>query len=53
MARSRFLADLTWQQEELLLTLEQVVVVPLGAASKEHGPHLRLDNDRVLADYFA
>jgi creatinine amidohydrolase len=48
-----FLADLTWQQAEPLLTPEQVVVLPLGAASKEHGPHLRLDNDRVLADYFA
>jgi creatinine amidohydrolase len=53
MARGHFLADLTWQQAEPLLTSEQVMVLPLGAASKEHGPHLRLDNDRVLADYFA
>ena len=53
MARGHFLADLTWQQAEPLLTPERVVVLPLGAASKEHGPHLRLDNDRVLADYFA
>ncbi|MDH3453042.1 MAG: creatininase family protein [Gammaproteobacteria bacterium] len=53
MAHGYFLADLTWQQAEPLLTPETVVVVPLGAASKEHGPHLRLNNDQVLADYFA
>jgi creatinine amidohydrolase len=27
-------------------------VIPLGAAAKEHGPHLRLDNDHQLAEYF-
>ncbi len=26
---------------------------PIGAAAKEHGPHLRLDNDLRLADYWA
>jgi creatinine amidohydrolase len=46
------LEDLTWQQAEGVLTPEAIVVIPLGAASKEHGPHLRLDNDRVLAEYF-
>jgi creatinine amidohydrolase len=29
-----------------------VVVIPLGAAAKEHGPHLRLKNDLLLAEYF-
>lgn len=53
MAHGEYLADLTWQQAEPLLNPDRVVVVPLGAASKEHGPHLRLDNDQVLADYFA
>jgi len=53
MTRGHLLADLTWQQAEPLLTPERIVVLPLGAASKEHGPHLRLNNDRVLADYFA
>ena len=46
------LEDLTWQQAERLLTPDTVVVIPLGAASKEHGPHLRLKNDFVLAEYF-
>lgn len=45
------LADLTWVQAEEVLTRETVVVIPLGAASKEHGPHLRLDNDFRMAEY--
>jgi creatinine amidohydrolase len=28
-----------------------VVVIPIGAASKEHGPHLRLSNDYTMAVY--
>src|SRR5262249_16050702 len=31
---------------------ETVVVIPLGASSKEHGPHLLLKNDWLLAEYF-
>jgi creatinine amidohydrolase len=50
--RSVVLADLTWLEAENLLGPETVVVIPLGAEAKEHGPHLRLDNDRQLAEYF-
>lgn len=50
--RGILLADLTWQQAEAVLTRETIVVFALGAAAKEHGPHLRLDNDRTLAAYF-
>ena len=46
------LANLTWVEAERALTGDQVVLIPLGAASKEHGPHLRLDNDFQLAEYF-
>jgi creatinine amidohydrolase len=46
------LGDLTWNQAEAALKPDTVVVIPLGAASKEHGPHLRLDNDLRLAQYF-
>ena len=46
------LANLTWVEAEQVLRGDQVVVIPLGAASKEHGPHLRLDNDYQLAEYF-
>jgi creatinine amidohydrolase len=45
------LADLTWQEAERQLTPDAVVVIPLGAAAKEHGPHLRLDNDFRMAEY--
>ena len=46
------LEDLTWQEAEKVLNLETIVVIPIGAASKEHGPHLRLKNDWLLAEYF-
>jgi creatinine amidohydrolase len=46
------LAELTWYEAEKILGPETVVVIPLGAAAKEHGPHLRLDNDFTLAQYF-
>ena len=45
------LADITWQQAEDVLRPETVVVIPLGAGSKEHGPHLKLGNDALLAEY--
>jgi creatinine amidohydrolase len=45
------LEDLTWIEAEKILTLETVVVIPLGAQSKEHGPHLKLKNDFILAEY--
>jgi creatinine amidohydrolase len=46
------LEDLTWIEAEKKLGPDTVVVIPLGAASKEHGPHLRLKNDWLLAEYF-
>jgi creatinine amidohydrolase len=45
------LEELTWVEAEKRLTPDAVVVIPLGAESKEHGPHLKLKNDHVLADY--
>lgn len=45
------LEKLTWQEAEAVLTPDCVVVIPLGAALKEHGPHLRLNNDFVMAEY--
>jgi creatinine amidohydrolase len=47
------LEDLTWVEAEKVLTPDTVVVIPLGAESKEHGPHLKLSNDFVMAQYFA
>ena len=44
------LEELTWVDAEKVLRPETVVVIPLGAASKEHGPHLKLKNDLILAN---
>lgn len=47
------LERLSWVEAERVLTPETVVVLPLGAALKEHGPHLTLRNDLTMAEYFA
>jgi len=47
-----FLRDLTWLEAEKVLARDAVVVLPIGAAAKEHGPHLRLDNDERIADAY-
>src|SRR5688572_15204958 len=49
--RGVMLEDLTWTQAESRLTPDAIVVLPLGAASKEHGFHLLLKNDLLLAEY--
>jgi creatinine amidohydrolase len=45
--------DLSWVEAERVLDTGTVVVIPLGAESKEHGPQLKLKNDFVLAEYLA
>src|SRR3954452_20593383 len=45
------LAEITWQQAANVLRPETVVVIPLGAGSKEHGPHLKLRTDAILPAY--
>jgi acetamidase/formamidase/creatinine amidohydrolase/Fe(II)-dependent formamide hydrolase-like protein len=47
------LSEVPWTEAEKILTPDRVVVLPLGAASKEHGPHLTLGNDEILAEYYA
>jgi creatinine amidohydrolase len=47
------LEDLSWIEAEPMLRADSVVVLPLGAAAKEHGPHLALRNDLTLAEYLA
>ncbi len=47
------LGDMPWTEAEKLLGPDRVVVLPLGAGSKEHGPHLLLGNDQLLADGLA
>ena len=47
------LEELTWLEAESWFEREPVVVLPLGAAAKQHGPHLPLNNDAVIADWLA
>lgn len=51
LAKSLFLEDLSWTQAEKALKDRDVALIALGARSKEHGPHLPLKTDFVLAEY--
>jgi creatinine amidohydrolase len=42
---------LSWDEAERVLTSDTVVVIALGAESKEHGRHLQLNNDFLMAEY--
>jgi len=53
MKRGVKLETLTWVEAEKWLARDPVVVLPLGAAAKEHGPHLPLNNDAIIADWLA
>ena len=52
-APGRWLESMTWIEAEPLLAADGVVAIPLGAAAKEHGPHLPLDNDARIANWLA
>jgi creatinine amidohydrolase len=45
------LETLSWDEAEHILTPDSVVVIALGAESKEHGRHLQLNNDFLMAEY--
>jgi len=45
------LETLSWDEAERVLTADTVVVIALGAESKEHGRHLQLNNDFLMAEY--
>jgi creatinine amidohydrolase len=50
---SVWIEDLTWVEAEEALKGYEVVMIPLGARTKEHGPHLPLNNDWIMAEYLA
>ncbi len=50
-AKSVFLENLTWIEAEKALKGHDVALIALGARTKEHGPHLLLKNDYILAEY--
>ena len=45
------LEKLSWVEAEAVLGPDAVVVLPMGAQAKEHGPHLKLKNDWLTAEY--
>ena len=47
------IANLPWTEAQRVLDTATIVVIPIGAEAKEHGPHLPLNNDWLLAEYFA
>lgn len=48
-----FLERLTWPEAAALFERDPLVVLPVGAAAKEHGPHLPLGTDRMVAEALA
>ena len=48
-ARGAWLEDLTWPEAKARLEAGAVVVVPIGALAKEHGHHLPLKTDFLVA----
>jgi creatinine amidohydrolase len=45
------LENLSWDEAEHVLTPNTIIVIALGAGSKEHGRHLQLNNDFLIAEY--
>ncbi|MBX9952122.1 MAG: creatininase family protein [Candidatus Obscuribacterales bacterium] len=45
------LENLTWPEAEQHLTRNAPIVIPLGAALKEHGKHLPLNNDKIMVEH--
>lgn len=48
-----YLEDISWTTSQQYLTTNAVIVMPLGAAAKEHGPHLPLSTDFIQAEGLA
>ena len=46
-----FIEFLTWDDLEVRMQTPQTFIIPVGARLKQHGLHLQLNNDYVLAQY--
>ena len=53
MMQSQFLETMSWQDAAVALRDFKVLLIPLGAESKQHGPHLPLNNDYLMAKYLS
>jgi creatinine amidohydrolase len=50
--RGAWLEELTWPEAQEWIEARRVIVIPVGAISKEHGHHLPLNTDYLLARAF-
>ena len=48
-----FAAQLSWPEVERRVKAGAVIVLPVGAACKEHGPHLPMNTDFLQAEWLA
>lgn len=46
-----YLENVAWTVAETLLQSNALFVIPLGSALKQHGKHLPLNNDKLLAEF--
>lgn len=53
MSAGKSIATLSWKEAEALIHEHSIIVIPLGASSKEHGLHLQLRNDQLIAEYLS
>lgn len=51
MKKGTKLETLSWVEAETILKEGPLILIPLGAQLKEHGPHLPLNNDWIMANY--
>ena len=49
MSKGVWLEDLTWIEAKARFEAGATVLIPIGAASKAHGPHLPLKTDALTA----
>ncbi|HWE02275.1 MAG TPA: creatininase family protein [Tepidisphaeraceae bacterium] len=52
-AQGRWIERLTWSEAEQAIKRLHTILIPVGAACKEHGLHLPLNTDWVVANYLA
>lgn len=48
-----WLEPLTWLEADVSMRSFDTVMIPIGARCKEHGPHLPLNTDWLIAEYLA
>ncbi len=46
-----YLGNLTWVEAEARFKSTPIVIIPIGAGAKEHGPHLPMNADEVVLKY--